>query len=81
METKFTLRFPPSDIPRWTDRYDDSAEAAVGAIACAARARTATPEEKARLWPVMAAIFPTYDRYQQDTSRDIPLVILERVES
>jgi hypothetical protein len=39
METKFTLRFPPSDIPRWTDRYDDSAEAAVGAIACAARAR------------------------------------------
>lgn len=39
-------------------------------------ARTATPEEKARLWPTMTAQWPDYDGYQQKTSREIPLVIL-----
>ena len=43
-----------------------------------ATARTATPEEKAKLWPVMTAIWPKYDEYKQNTERDIPLVILER---
>jgi deazaflavin-dependent oxidoreductase (nitroreductase family) len=39
-------------------------------------ARTATPEEKARLWPTMTAQWPDYDAYQKRTERDIPLVIL-----
>jgi deazaflavin-dependent oxidoreductase (nitroreductase family) len=39
-------------------------------------ARTAMPEEKARLWPTMTALWPDYDTYQQRTPRDIPLVIL-----
>lgn len=39
-------------------------------------ARTATPEEKVRLWPKMTAQWPDYDAYQQKTDRDIPLVIL-----
>jgi len=39
-------------------------------------ARTATPEEKARLWPKMTVHWPDYDKYQQRTTRDIPLVIL-----
>lgn len=43
-----------------------------------ARARTATPQEKPRLWRVMASIWPEYDRYQTRTTRDIPVVILER---
>ena len=43
-----------------------------------ARARTATPEEKARLWPTMTALWPAFDEYQAKTRRDIPLVILER---
>lgn len=51
----------------------------VGPDMFAARARTATAEEKARLWPVMTAIFPTYNRYEKKTSRDIPLIILEPV--
>jgi deazaflavin-dependent oxidoreductase (nitroreductase family) len=42
-----------------------------------ARARTATPEEKSRLWPVMTDIWPLYDEYQDRTRREIPLVILE----
>jgi deazaflavin-dependent oxidoreductase (nitroreductase family) len=50
----------------------------VGADKFAARARTAGAEEKPRLWRLMAAIWPDYDRYQQRTSRDIPVVILER---
>jgi deazaflavin-dependent oxidoreductase (nitroreductase family) len=40
------------------------------------RARTATPEEKARLWPRMTKEWADYDKYQGATSRDIPLVIL-----
>jgi deazaflavin-dependent oxidoreductase (nitroreductase family) len=43
----------------------------------AARARTATPEEKPELWRIMAATWPAYDEYQQKTDRDIPVVVLE----
>lgn len=41
-------------------------------------ARTATREEKQRLWPIMLKEWPAYDSYQQKTQRDIPLVILHR---
>jgi len=51
----------------------------VGADRFAARARTAGAEEKPRLWRLMASIWPDYDRYQKRTSRDIPVVIVERV--
>ncbi|WP_433469022.1 nitroreductase family deazaflavin-dependent oxidoreductase [Spirillospora sp. CA-128828] len=43
-----------------------------------ARARTATPDEKPPLWRKMAATWPDYDEYQKKTSRDIPVVVLER---
>ncbi len=43
-----------------------------------APARTATAEEKARLWPTMVAEWPAYDEYQAKTERDIPIVVLER---
>ena len=45
----------------------------------AARARTATPEEKPELWRIMLARWPDYDRYQERTRREIPVVVLERV--
>jgi len=51
----------------------------VGAEKFAARARTASAEEKPALWALMASIFPTYEGYQAKTEREIPLVILERV--
>lgn len=41
------------------------------------RARVATPEEKAVLWPRVVAWWDRYEGYQRKTSRDIPLVILE----
>ena len=58
---------------------DPTAEVQVGADRFTARARTATAEEKARLWPLMTGIWPAYDDYQAKTERDIPVVLLERV--
>jgi deazaflavin-dependent oxidoreductase (nitroreductase family) len=40
-------------------------------------ARIATTEEKARLWPQIADRYRNYAGYQEKTSRNIPLVILE----
>ena len=41
------------------------------------RARVATAQEKAELWPRVVAAHKGYGQYQQRTDRDIPLVILE----
>ena len=41
------------------------------------RARTATPEEKAELWPTVVAAYKGYAGYQKRTERDIPVVICE----
>lgn len=41
------------------------------------RARVATPEEKTELWPRVVAAYRGYGQYQERTTRDIPLVILE----
>ena len=43
-----------------------------------AHARTATAEEKPQLWREMTEVWPAYDEYQQKTSREIPVVVLER---
>jgi deazaflavin-dependent oxidoreductase (nitroreductase family) len=40
------------------------------------RARTATADEKKRVWPIMTAQWPDYDKYQAGTKRDIPVVLL-----
>ena len=42
------------------------------------RARVATPEERARLWPRVLELYGGYRDYQERTERKIPLVILER---
>ena len=44
-----------------------------------ANARTATPEEKAVMWPIMTKEWPAYDEYQTKTDRDIPIVVIERI--
>ncbi len=43
------------------------------------RARVATPEERARLWPLVIADHENYAGYQKKTRREIPLVLLEPV--
>ena len=43
-----------------------------------ARARTATGDERERLWKLAAHQWPDYDEYQKRTDRRIPVVVLER---
>ena len=43
------------------------------------RARIASPEERARLWPLVTADHKNYADYQTKTDREIPLVLLEPV--
>ena len=40
-------------------------------------ARTLSPEEKAKFWPIALTAWPDYAEYQRLTDRDIPLVICE----
>jgi deazaflavin-dependent oxidoreductase (nitroreductase family) len=44
-----------------------------------ARARTAAGEERERLWKLMTKEWPPYDEYQTRTTRQIPVVVLERL--
>lgn len=41
------------------------------------RARTATPQERERLWAVAVELYGGYAAYQRRTERQIPLVICE----
>ena len=40
-------------------------------------ARTATAQERARMWPIVEQRYKGYAGYQQRTDREIPLVILD----
>jgi deazaflavin-dependent oxidoreductase (nitroreductase family) len=41
------------------------------------RARTASTDEKAELWPQITSVYKGYADYQKRTDRDIPVVICE----
>lgn len=45
----------------------------------AMRARTASPEEKAVLWPQIVQAYRPYDSYRRRSRREIPVVICERL--
>lgn len=64
--------------PQWYRNLvaDPHVQVQVGSRKFAATARTATKEEKKRLWPVVVAVFPTYEQYRAKTKRDIPVVIV-----
>jgi deazaflavin-dependent oxidoreductase (nitroreductase family) len=66
------------DPPEWylNLRTEPQVRLQVGPDVFDATATTATPEEKARLWPVMTAVWPDYDAYQTRTRREIPVVVL-----
>lgn len=42
------------------------------------RARQASEQERARLWPRLVEMYPSYATYQTHTDRLIPVVVLER---
>ncbi|MFD8497631.1 nitroreductase family deazaflavin-dependent oxidoreductase [Amycolatopsis sp. NPDC059657] len=60
------LADPEAKVQIWGDKFT-------------ARARTTEGEERAKLWPIMAKVWPDYDNYQSKTDREIPVVVLERV--
>ena len=43
------------------------------------KARVATAEERAELWPKVTSAYKGYASYQEKTTREIPLVLLEPV--
>ncbi len=66
--------------PAWYENLvaDPEVEVQVMADVFRARARDATPEEKPEMWRTMVAEWPAYEDYQRKTSREIPVVVLER---
>jgi deazaflavin-dependent oxidoreductase (nitroreductase family) len=66
--------------PAWYLNLQANPEAdlQVGADRFTATAETAEGEERARLWDMMAEIWPAYNDYATRTDREIPLVVLTR---
>jgi deazaflavin-dependent oxidoreductase (nitroreductase family) len=66
--------------PAWFEnlRADPDARIQVLDETAAVHAETATGEERARLWSLMAEVWPAYDEYQTKTEREIPVVVLTR---
>jgi len=65
--------------PAWLRNLeaDPKVEVQVGTRRFPATARIAGDAERKRLWPVVVQTWPDYDRYQSQTERVIPLVILK----
>ena len=59
---------PEVELQVWGDRFR-------------ARARTASGDEKPEMWKTMVGHWPAYDEYQQKTDREIPVVVLERIDA
>jgi deazaflavin-dependent oxidoreductase (nitroreductase family) len=68
-----------SDDPIWYKNLvaNPEVEITVGDRTRTMRARTATPDEKATLWPQLVKVYKGYASYQRNTTRDIPVVICE----
>jgi deazaflavin-dependent oxidoreductase (nitroreductase family) len=65
--------------PAWWGnlRRDPTGTVQIGPRTVAVRAREATPEEHAVLWPRLKAGNPFFAQYEQITARRIPVVVLE----
>jgi deazaflavin-dependent oxidoreductase (nitroreductase family) len=56
---------------------DPDVEITRGGVTTPMRARTASAEEKAEMWPRITAAYKGYAGYQSRTERDIPVIICE----
>ena len=65
--------------PLWWENLKQTPQATVqiGTETRRVRARLASAEERARLWPRIKQENPAYARYEKLTTRTIPVVILE----
>lgn len=50
----------------------------IGTESRAARARVAEGDERERIWEAQKASFPQFAEYERNTTRTIPVVVLER---
>jgi deazaflavin-dependent oxidoreductase (nitroreductase family) len=68
-----------SDDPIWYKNLvaHPEVEITVGDRITPMTARTASPDEKAVLWPELVKVYKGYAGYQRNTTRDIPVVICE----
>src|SRR5512132_556096 len=64
--------------PDWSLNLQQTPRAVVkiGADELTVQARTASPEERERLWVGITATYSGYARYQEKTARQIPVLIL-----
>lgn len=64
--------------PAWYLNLGDNPDAGIqiGPRRIAVSARTATAEERSRLWRLATEMYAGYDRYQARTTREIPVVVL-----
>jgi deazaflavin-dependent oxidoreductase (nitroreductase family) len=69
------------DHPGWFKNLEtnpDSVEIQVKDERIPVRPSVAEGKERDRLWERMTEVWPAYDKYQQRTDREIPVVVFER---
>jgi deazaflavin-dependent oxidoreductase (nitroreductase family) len=81
-ETGYALVASYGGSDRHPDWYlnleaDPEVEVQVGPVRKRMRARTASPERRAELWPRLLAVYRDYESYQSRTQREIPVVELQ----
>jgi deazaflavin-dependent oxidoreductase (nitroreductase family) len=67
--------------PDWFHNLVANPEATIetGTETVRVRARVATGEERQRIWTRQKQLMPGFERYERETPREIPVVVLERV--
>ncbi|MGV0837130.1 nitroreductase family deazaflavin-dependent oxidoreductase [Mycolicibacterium thermoresistibile] len=65
--------------PQWYRNLvaDPDVHIEIGGQRLPVRARTASAEERAQLWPRLVEVYADFDTYQSWTEREIPVVILQ----
>ena len=68
--------------PAWWRNLQAHPEATVerGGVRRLVRARRATPEEEARLWPRLVRGHPQFAEYRRVTDRPLPVIVLEPID-
>jgi len=67
--------------PAWylnIQAHPDDVEIQVKGDRFKVRPHDAGPDEKPDMWKTMTSEWPAYDEYQENTDREIPVVVLER---
>ncbi len=68
------------DHPAWYKNLvaNPTVQVRVGSEEFTATARTVSGDERAGLWKLMNEVWPDYEGYQKKTTREIPVVVLDR---